>query len=98
LWRGECEGVVCPLTPDPSPPAGARGGLGVSEFFLRGCAWGFVLLIAGGVSEVVGGCRAKRHCFPFLPSIALSHLLPCFRPACIQFGDCHDWSQTMWID
>ena len=28
------------------------------------------MLIAGGVSEVVGGCRVKRHCFPFLPSIA----------------------------
>ncbi len=36
--EGSARVVVCPLIPDPSPPAGARGGLGVSEFFLRGIA------------------------------------------------------------
>ena len=41
-------GWCFPLTPDPSPPAGARGGLGDSEFFLRGVAWGMVPVIAGG--------------------------------------------------
>jgi len=40
-----------------SVACGGEGGLGVSEFFLRGVAWGMVPVIAGGVSVVARGVR-----------------------------------------
>ncbi len=56
-------GVCCPLTPDPSPPLGARGGFVVSfQFGGAGAgAWGWVFgapfaAALGGVSVCAGRC------------------------------------------
>ncbi len=66
MWRGECEGGGLPPHPRPlSPCGGEGGGLGVSEFLLRGVASGLVPVIAGGEQRCGEG--SARVVFPLTP-------------------------------
>jgi hypothetical protein len=60
-----------------SVACGGEGGLGVSEFFLRGVAWGMVPVIAGG--EQRGGCglsgETPLFSIPAVDSMGLSAAL-----------------------
>ena len=59
LWSGRGAGVwgvPGPLTPDPSPPAGARGDLVFSFQFggaVRGFAWGIAVALRGAGGAAV---------------------------------------------